>query len=555
MPSVQISLRSDLGPCVPEVTTSPLSLIHVHCLVQAWKTHVDMGFQSGGGVSNGKKKRSRKLQTEREQAETLPGDLPDLPAEEPPLAAPARKRSRSAEPCRKSRRGEPEPWKPTPRGPPAAKSKRTPIAELPPEQAEALRSANRQYAKTAWQKKQAAVAANLPEAAADASGWGLTKTGKQRKSKKAERDAKYRAVSAIADAVERVGGDTRKQGIALRDALESKRLKEQAAYAGYTPAERRAVAVYHQEQLTRMLERATQAVKKRGRATDDKRSFVESNLVAIAPSPKRPGQPTPPSLNARARALSEDGGLSFRTAQRLLSAAESKRGKLTERAEGVSWSQVKARRGHRKVTEEIRMALHEWIFAHPRVVNSPIANDTLLVLNPQTGKKERTGKLLLEISVRELHNDLISTEQGGLVNGLGEARDDKGKVIISDTALRYLLPPQLKPMTERHKIMCGCETCIVPDQLQQTLNAFRVRLKKQMLAKVAAMPKGSQEQREVEDVAVKYQPTLNLDPPAPWHGRPRMALACVQCAPKPDAPGGFPHWNCVLAPWALLKMP
>eukprot|EP00966_Prymnesium_polylepis_P334540 7389915-Prymnesium_polylepis.1 len=42
---------------------------------------------------------------------------------------------------------------------------------------------------------------------------------------------------------------------------------------------------------------------------------------------------------------------------------------------------------------------------------------------------------------------------------LPSARDAKtGKVLISETALSYLLPPQLKPMPERHKLICGCET-------------------------------------------------------------------------------------------------
>ena len=40
------------------------------------------------------------------------------------------------------------------------------------------------------------------------------------------------------------------------------------------------------------------------------------------------------------------------------------------------------------------------------------------------------------------------------------ARDEDGKIIISDSTLRSLLPPQLKKMSARYKIMCGCECCI-----------------------------------------------------------------------------------------------
>jgi hypothetical protein len=156
-----------------------------------------MGYGSSAKFCKGKRQKGGGGRRVAKETETLPGDLPDLPEEEPPLAAPARKRSRSSEPCRKSRRGEPEPWKPTPRGPPAAKPQRAPIGEQPPEEAEARRSANRRYAKTAWQKKKDAAFAELPEADADASVYAVTKTGKLRKSKKAERDAKFRDTSAI----------------------------------------------------------------------------------------------------------------------------------------------------------------------------------------------------------------------------------------------------------------------------------------------------------------------------------------------------------------------
>ena len=76
-----------------------------------------------------------------------------------------------------------------------------------------------------------------------------------------------------------------------------------------------------------------------------------------------------------------------------------------------------ARKGHSKITESVRKALHTWVIDHPRVVNSPITNDTILVLNPDTNQKERVGKLLLEIPIRELHNDLIEPPPPGRQGG------------------------------------------------------------------------------------------------------------------------------------------
>ncbi len=55
--------------------------------------------------------------------------------------------------------------------------------------------------------------------------------------------------------------------------------------------------------------------------------------------------------------------------------------------------------------------------------------DALLVLNSETREKERVGKLLLEISVCELHNSLIGKEEDG---GLACTKNANGNVVISD---------------------------------------------------------------------------------------------------------------------------
>jgi hypothetical protein len=73
------------------------------------------------------------------------------------------------------------------------------------------------------------------------------------------------------------------------------------------------------------------------------------------------------------------------------------------------------------------------------VIQSPIANNTLLLKDPDDPtKKNRVGKLLLQIPYRELHNDLLSESP----SGLPEARHPvTNKLLISDTALRALTPP------------------------------------------------------------------------------------------------------------------
>ena len=56
------------------------------------------------------------------------------------------------------------------------------------------------------------------------------------------------------------------------------------------------------------------------------------------------------------------------------------------------------------------------------------------------------------MSVRELHNILVSYPNDG---GLKDDRDEDDDIIISDSTLRSLLPPQLK------KFMHDTRSCVV----------------------------------------------------------------------------------------------
>ena len=50
-------------------------------------------------------------------------------------------------------------------------------------------------------------------------------------------------------------------------------------------------------------------------------------------------------------------------------------------------------------------------------------------------------KLVLQVSVREINNSLVSDPNYG---GLKDARDEYGNIIISASTYRSRLPPQLK---------------------------------------------------------------------------------------------------------------
>ena len=49
-------------------------------------------------------------------------------------------------------------------------------------------------------------------------------------------------------------------------------------------------------------------------------------------------------------------------------------------------------------------------------------------------------------------------------------------VLISDTALRSFISPQVREMTTRLCQICGCELCIIPNYMQVSLNIFRTKL-------------------------------------------------------------------------------
>ena len=78
---------------------------------------------------------------------------------------------------------------------------------------------------------------------------------------------------------------------------------------------------------------------------------------------------------------------------------------------------------------------------HPQVVQLPIANYCLKVKIDGYNEPQLFPKLLLQVSVRELHNNLVRVKKYG---GLKEARDEDDNIVISEYTLHSLFPIQLK---------------------------------------------------------------------------------------------------------------
>ena len=99
----------------------------------------------------------------------------------------------------------------------------------------------------------------------------------------------------------------------------------------------------------------------------------------------------------------------------------------------------------------------KWIVKDSKMHESRISHDNLLITDTKSRVKKRVQKILLECSVRQFHNELVdSPDDGGL---LGDIHAHKNYVIFSDKMICSSAPPQLSPMTDNHKMMCGCAIC------------------------------------------------------------------------------------------------
>ena len=66
--------------------------------------------------------------------------------------------------------------------------------------------------------------------------------------------------------------------------------------------------------------------------------------------------------------------------------------------------------------------------------------------------------------MQQLHNELIASPDDGVL--LVYRHSDTNDVIISGTMLRSLAPPKLSPMTDHHKMICGCAICNTSNYFQ-----------------------------------------------------------------------------------------
>ena len=107
----------------------------------------------------------------------------------------------------------------------------------------------------------------------------------------------------------------------------------------------------------------------------------------------------------------------------------------------IACGPIKKVKGHSNINEKIKHNLYAWITHYPQVIKSPISNDCLKVTFDDKTEPQLVQKLLLQVSVRELHNSLVSDLNDG---GIKDARGEDDNIVISDYTLRSLLPQHLK---------------------------------------------------------------------------------------------------------------
>ena len=135
---------------------------------------------------------------------------------------------------------------------------------------------------------------------------------------------------------------------------------------------------------------------------------------------------------------------------------------------------VKKSKNYSKVTPELIDYLHEWIVNYPQVVNSPISNDTLLVPNhKQPGKEIRVSKFLFQISINELHNNLISNIS--IYQIKEEIEEKTGKPLIIETALCAPMTNIYQNVIGRYNQMYSYKICVIICYMQASLNYYRLQ--------------------------------------------------------------------------------
>jgi len=184
----------------------------------------------------------------------------------------------------------------------------------------------------------------------------------------------------------------------------------------------------------------------------------------------------------------------------------------------------------------LKKLIHNYVYRHPSIVTSPIKGDTILVPDPNNlGKKIKKAKLLLQTTIRELHNDCI--------RDIPELTSPDGKIKLSDTILRQIMPTEICKMSTRYKEMCLCSICVVMGMHQGSYNSFkRDGVLKRLKTNLQKEQQGSEERNVIAAEIDWYEQNCNLKETV------ADALKTVHCQVIEDDSNscGLNHIDCVM---------
>ena len=125
-------------------------------------------------------------------------------------------------------------------------------------------------------------------------------------------------------------------------------------------------------------------------------------------------------------------------------------------------------------------------------------------------------------------------------------RDEFGNILISDWKLREMLPPHLRPMSDRYKIMCGCEYCIQMYNVHQNYNQYINCLIKKMENKIPKTRPNTRDRRDAKDRLHNYKSKVQVNGN---HRYPRVkdAMYCMMCKAPDEQFPSLRHIDCVLS--------
>ena len=350
--------------------------------------------------------------------------------------------------------------------------------------------------------------------------------------------ARRRLVRKLKICLEKLG-NVEQQGVILCDLLNSTDMEPVLAAGGITPPKEHAAKNLVVDQVLKQVSRSSTKNSTRGRTNDHLQSYRTNVVAALMPSPT---QNSPCMLkNKDVYALiRKSTTISRSAARRLVNKARKHRSILTRKEKDTTWSIIQHRHGYDTKQKQLISKLLDWIMNHPHVVPSPIARDTVLVkVKNCHGEdvRERVGKLLLEISVRELHQDLMKPPPIGLAEVYCESTQ---KLMISERYLRNMLPPQLRAMSFAQKQMCGCEMCTIMRMHHTSLLMYRKKVcHKNLSSNVVTTRRRLNTYSNFDD----YKSDIFCDNN---HRYPNACdiMSTMMCATPPS--GIIPKWGCIM---------